>query len=53
MYSIKYTNTQFHIKLLHKYYYNYYQYGPLITVFSTKVTYRYLYGLLIIIPIYL
>jgi len=26
MYSIKYTNTEFHIKLLHKYYHNYYQY---------------------------
>ena len=38
MYEIKYTNTQFHIKLLNKYY-NYYQYGPLITEFNTKVTY--------------
>jgi len=51
MYGFKYTNTQFHIKLLNKYYYNYYQYGPLIIEFNTIVTYKYRCGLLIIIPI--
>ena len=34
-------------------YYKYYQYGPLITEFNSKVTYRYRCGPLIIIPIHI